>query len=148
MNDQEKSILLAKARHWHVKEELLEGEPAGHVRWVLRDPIHGFFAVGPLVDWIPLDLKDGPHITNEAEAWDYLCPDFYLLANFHLAWDVLNWAWEKRGIKGQPRFVWEWVLRPLIDGDRPFKKMQHAFLDKIFDLCVEASIIELEAEDE
>ncbi len=144
MNDQEKSILLAKVRHWHVKEELLEGEPAGHVRWMLRDPIHGFFAVGPLVDWIPLDLKDRPYITNEAEAWDYLCPDFYLPTNFHLAWRVLNWAQEKRLVTLHT-LIWRYDA---LSAAMPPAEAQRALLDKIFDLCVEAGLIELEAEDD
>ena len=84
-------------------------------------------------DWYFI-ASDGERITNT---------NLYDPANMHLAWRVLNWAWQNKTLPTDDSSLWFWWHERNLP-NLPPAHAQRLWLDKIFELAVEAGIIKLQ----
>jgi hypothetical protein len=83
MNDQDKSVILAKAAGWHIRVSASsDGIP---------DCI--FMDAQPVK--VTDDYKLYPGDEHEDALYRRMCPDLYRLENFELAWRIKQWAHEE-----------------------------------------------------
>lgn len=147
--DKKKSIILARAVGWLWLDEIklsrvVNGKPAGTALCVMRE------YPGQSAPW---GLREDLYTNSEFTAWERVVEDLYDPQNMALAWRVLNWAIWPEDVS--PRvddhgtiksYTEHWWFHPqpgqLSPCYLPPSEAQRAWLNNIYELVIEAELVE------